>query len=313
MFQGPLFSSSPLAGAKELHSVIKLGTSSWNYPGWKGLVYLYDYPSEKSFKENSLKEYASYPLFKTVGIDSSHYSPLTAKILKSYASQVPEDFSWVSKVWERITIHNYPSHARYGGVAGKKNSDFLNADLFKDRVLSELNAEEVLKRHGPMVFQFQQMSREVLASFPEKLAFFLSQLPRDFQYAVEIRNKELLTKEYIQALNLAGATHCFSHWSYMPGLKDQMIVAATAGGLNAPFFVARLLTPLNVRYQDAVERFKPYDQIIERQTVLREDLSILFKRAMERQVVCYVLVNNRLEGCSPQTILEISNNLSAEL
>ena len=31
-----------------------LGTSSWKYPGWRGLVYQQDYASEKEFKQKCL-------------------------------------------------------------------------------------------------------------------------------------------------------------------------------------------------------------------------------------------------------------------
>ena len=49
---------------------VRFGTSTWNYPGWKGLVYQQDYPASGAVAE-MLEEYARYPLFGTVGIDAS--------------------------------------------------------------------------------------------------------------------------------------------------------------------------------------------------------------------------------------------------
>ncbi|HZA92615.1 MAG TPA: hypothetical protein VE420_08305, partial [Gemmatimonadales bacterium] len=40
------------------------GTSTWNYPGWQGLVYHKDYGS-KGAATRMLEEYAAFPLFRT--------------------------------------------------------------------------------------------------------------------------------------------------------------------------------------------------------------------------------------------------------
>ena len=56
--------------------LIRFGTSSWTYPGWKGLVYHRDYGG-KGTAAPMLAEYSEFPLFRTVGIDSSFYGPPT--------------------------------------------------------------------------------------------------------------------------------------------------------------------------------------------------------------------------------------------
>ncbi len=283
---------------------IKFGTSTWTYPGWKGLIYFNDYRSEKQFKSESLGEYCKCPLFKTVGIDSSFYSPLTEKLLLHYAGLVPEDFRWVSKVWERITIPAYPRHARYGKLAGQNNPQFLDAKLFIERVLAPFVHPEIGKHAGPFVFQFPTIANDLLTklSFLERLNNFLGELPKDFRYAVELRNPGLLTEKYFRLLNDHGATHCFNHWNFMPSLKDQMLLAANAGGLVADFYVARLLTPRGVDYAGAVKLFTPYDKIKKPNPEARDHAAILVKRAIERKADAYIIVNNRLEGHSPGTI-----------
>jgi len=108
---------------------IRFGTSSWAYEGWRGLVYQRTYPRSR-FSQDTLEEYAAYgndgiPLFRTVGIDHSFYRPASAAQLAHYASQVPEDFRFCSKVWEDITIPAYAHLPRYGAKAGKpKIHDF---------------------------------------------------------------------------------------------------------------------------------------------------------------------------------------------
>jgi len=294
--------------ANKLPKNILFGTSSWTYPGWQGSIYQDSYKDEKDLKARCLSEYSKFPWFRTVGIDSSFYGPLRENTIERYASMVPKDFCWVSKVWEQITVPVFPKHKRYGKKAGLKNSDFLNPALFIETVLAPYKKSSLEHHAGPFVFQFQHLDspfKEKPEIFFEKLNYFLKNLPEDFQYAVEIRNKEFLNHEYFNILNSNAATHCFNHWSYMPGLKSQMLAAASAGGLKAPFYVSRLLTPLGLNYKQAVSKFQPYKEISKPNMEMRSDIGKLIKRAIKKSVKTYIIVNNRSEGHSPGTISEI--------
>ena len=289
---------------EKLSPLIHFGGSSWTYPGWKGLIYHKEYRSEKAFTQNTFEEYANFPLFRTVGIDRFFYSPPKVKLLQEYAEQSPEDFKWVSKVWERITVPEFPKHPRYGQSAGKKNSDFLNADLFCSEVLAPYEKAKVQEKTAPFVFQFPWIAAHLLGAdeFIDRLGGFLNQLPKSFQYATEIRNREFLAPKYFEVLNNSGATHCFNHWTNMPALAIQMKRAAEAGGLKAPFYVSRILTPHGLSYQQAVKKFEPYEKVQQPNPDMRRDVVRLIKRALERKVTAFVIVNNRSEGNSPMTI-----------
>ncbi|MBX7144379.1 MAG: DUF72 domain-containing protein [Oligoflexia bacterium] len=293
---------------------IFFGTSSWNYPGWKGLVYKRTYKSKAEFSRSALEEYSHFPAFTCVGVDHAFYRPPPLEQLQGYVKQTPDTFRWLCKVWERITIPKYPTHPRYGENRGKVNPDFLNAELFSQEVLASYAADmSVQKRTGPFIFQFPTINQKVLKreEFFERLAAFLQHIPREFQYAVEIRNREYLSTEYFKLLNeFEHVTHCFNHWYIMPALIDQMRCAAEAGGIRAPFYVARALTPLGVKYEEAVKLFSPYDTIKQENQTMRADLARLVHRALETQRSAYVLVNNRAEGCAPLTIMAVQASLA---
>lgn len=300
--------------AAQLPENICFGTSSWTYPGWQGLIYHDSYKNEADLKKRSLTEYARFPWFRTVGIDSSFYGPLSSATMRRYAEQLPSNFQWVQKAWEAITIPEFAALKRYGPRAGKVNPDFLNADLFCERVLGPCGEPDLQPHIGPFVFQFQALQNctpESAAAFVERLGGFLAQLPKQFHYATEIRNREILAPAYFTTLNKYGATHCFNHWTAMPPLIDQMRAAAEAGGIDAPFYVARILTPLGVRYEDAVKRFSPYDRLQTPIPQLRQDLVRLGLRALKRNVRLFILVNNRAEGCAPLTISQTGAELVA--
>ena len=79
---------------------IHLGTSSWSFPGWTGLVYA---PrngkpaTEQVLARHGLAAYARHPLFRTVSLDRTFYAPLTVDEFAHYAAQVPDGFRFVVK------------------------------------------------------------------------------------------------------------------------------------------------------------------------------------------------------------------------
>src|SRR5690606_35219926 len=54
--------------AGDLPASLRLGTSSWTFPGWAGLVYDREAP-ERVLTHEGLTAYAAHPLFRTVCID----------------------------------------------------------------------------------------------------------------------------------------------------------------------------------------------------------------------------------------------------
>ena len=204
--------------------LIKFGTSTWTYEGWQGLVYHRQYAKTK-FSQECLGEYCQYlyqgePLFRTVGNDSTFYRPPSANQLRRYLNQIPEGFEMCFKVWEELTIPTYAKQARYGPRAGQPNPRFIDAQLFKDFVLTPYREAKFEPHTGPFLFEFQRhgMSTE---EFVGKLDGFFAQLPKDFRYAVEIRNAGLLGPLYHDMLSQHGVAHVYNHWSYMPPLVEQ--------------------------------------------------------------------------------------------
>ncbi len=81
--------------AARLNPRIRLGASTWSYPGWAGIVWDEGPYSEAVLAKNGLTAYAQHPLLRCVGIDRSFYRPLTEGQYARYAGQVPDDFRFV--------------------------------------------------------------------------------------------------------------------------------------------------------------------------------------------------------------------------
>ena len=295
-----------------ISSSVRFGTSTWTYEGWKGQVYLKDYP-KGSFTKHCLAEYWQFlyngsPLFRTVGNDSTFYRPPTSLQLRAYRDQMPDQAEMCFKVWEEITVPVFAAHPRYGLKAGKPNPRFLDAQLFKDLVLAPFWEAQFQDCAGPFLFEFQRHDLSI-AEFCSKLDGFFGQLPNEFKYAVEIRNAGLLGPEYRTVLETHGVAHVYNHWSYMPPLAEQH--KRQQETFTAPFTVFRLLTPLRMSYEQAKQQAAPYTKIVAELQEMRRDTVALIRQSIAKTKPAYVLVNNRSEGNAPKTIQGLADLLES--
>jgi uncharacterized protein YecE (DUF72 family) len=285
--------------AEALPDNIRFGTSTWTYDGWSGDVYHRPYRGVRPAQR--LEEYGRYPLFRTVGIDSAFYEPLSEATLEAYAKALPPDFPCVIKVWDRITARRYNLDRRWGNLGGQRNPDFLNAQLFADAVL--LPHRRAFQSHvGCFVFEFQTMrGKDVpdVGDWAEELHGFFSAIPDEFRYAVELRNPELLHDLHGAVLRQHGVAHVFNSWTDMPPIGAQLDLPWT---FSADFTVARALLKPGRKYEDAVRLFEPYERIQEPLPDLRRDLMRLMAEAVRRRIEALIVVNNRAEGNAPGTI-----------
>src|SRR5687768_5452928 len=81
---------------------VYLGTSSWSFPGWQGLVWQGQHTAP-SLSRDGLPAYGALGLFRTVGIDRSFYAPMSSDEFAAYALQVPADFRFLVKAPALVT------------------------------------------------------------------------------------------------------------------------------------------------------------------------------------------------------------------
>jgi uncharacterized protein YecE (DUF72 family) len=281
-----------------------VGTSSWKYEGWLGMLYTPERywtrgrVSRAKFEKNCLSEYAE--VFKTVCLDAGYYQFPSAAMLDTIFSQVPGDFRLSLKVTEEITVKRFSSLPRYGTRAGTANEHFLDADLFVGSFLGPL--EGYRPQIGAIIFEFSPFQTgewERGLQFVEALDGFLGRLPRGWDFAVEVRNPILLNPEYFRVLRRHGVAHTFNSWSRMPPIDEQL---ALPESFTAEFAAARFLLKPGRTYEQAVEKFQPYREVKEPYLQARESLKDLLTAKPGRPPRRWIYVNNRLEGCSLWTI-----------
>lgn len=293
-----------------------IGTSSWKYPGWRGMLYdesRYVYRGKfavSRFEKNCLSEYAE--VFKTVCVDGAYYKFPDENYLTGLVSQVPEDFQFAFKVTDAITIKKFSNLPRFGERAGKLNEHFLDARLFERAFLNP--CEPFRKNIGLLMFEFSRFypsDYEHGCDFVADLDKFLGTLPKGWPYGIEMRNQHWLQQDYFQCLAKHGAAHVFNSWEAMPPISAQMDMPGSR--TNPALTAARFLLKPGRKYAEAVKTFEPYDRVQEPNNDARAAGANLIKQgksAVGKNTLIYV--NNRLEGNALETINAMLERATAQ-
>jgi len=292
--------------AARLPARIRLGTSSWSFPGWDGLVYA-GRRSANELSRDGLVAYAQHPLLRAAGIDRTFYAPLDAAGFARHAAQVPGGFRFLVKASQLCT---FPALREGGGPgAVRPNPRFLDASFARDQVVAPA-VEGLGLRLGALLFQFPPLSRAETREpgrFAERLAAFLTALPPGPPYAVEIRNRELLVPGYAAALEASGAAHGFTVHPSMPPLEAQAEVLPVEA---QPALVVRWMLGHGRGYEEARDLYAPFDQMAAPDPESRASISALVARAVRAGREGLVVVNNKAEGSSPLSIVELARAIA---
>ena len=290
--------------ARRIPARVRFGTSSWSFPGWKGLVYSRG-ATETSLAREGLREYAQHPLLRTVGIDRSYYAPIPDEDLRRYASQLPAGFLACTKAPALVTSAELP------GRDGGANPEFMSARRLIDDLLAPFE-RSFAAYAGPFILEFPPVRAAAgLDSrlFVRALDRLLGALPPRFRYAVELRNRHFLTPDYARVLATHGAGHVYNYWSAMPMPGDQTAIVPPE---SLPFAVVRLLLAPGTWYDDQRARFRPFNRIVAEDGTMRAQAVSIARRVAAMDRDAFLLVNNKAEGSSPLTVMGLARLLADE-
>lgn len=297
--------------AQRLPGELRLGTSSWSFPGWRGIVYE-DFATQARLARSGLAAYARHPLLRTVGLDRTYYAALNVEDYATYAAQVPPDFRFLVKAPEALTIARYPKHERHGARQGSDNATFLDAAWAEDALVGPA-CEGLGDALGVILFQMPPQPAWALGGrerFAERLARFLGALPVGPVYAVELRTEKLLGDAYAQALESAGAVHCFNVHPTMP---DVALQATTIDPARGPALVVRWMLGGDQRYEAARERYRPFDALVDEDPSARTSIAELCADAARRGRPAYCVINNKAEGSAPLSAFKLAAEIATQL
>jgi uncharacterized protein YecE (DUF72 family) len=286
-----------------------LGTSSWTFPGWSGILWDHEASASQLAREG-LAAYAKHPVLRTVGIDRTFYAPIPASAFAEYAAQVPDGFRFLVKAHDVCTMARFPTHERYGAHRGQANDRFLHAAYAAEAVVAPF-VEGLGDKAGPLVFQFPPQDPQTLggpARFVERLHAFFAALPKGPLYAVEVRNEELLTEGFAQALSDVGVSPVLAVWRDMPPVAQQ---AKRTRAFEARALVVRWMLPPNLGYEEARARYAPFDKLVDEDVPTRDVLARVCLAAERRGKAAFVTINNKAEGSAPLSAIRLAERIVA--
>jgi len=252
---------------------IRIGTSAFTASGW-----------EHSFYPKGMKpaDYLTFyaTKFDTVEVDSTFYRTPSDSTVKGWDAKTPTGFLFAAKVPQIIT------HEKVLLDCEAEFSEFL-------KVMDSLG-----EKLGPLLLQFGYFNKKAFVGvndFLARLKPFLKKLPKDHKFAVEIRNKNWLVPQFVEALRERGVALALIDQSWMP--------RATAwfekfDPITADFTYVRWLGDR----KGIEQQTKVWDRIIvDRRGELSEWAEILGK-VHKRKIQILAFANNHFAGFGPGTI-----------
>ncbi|QSI31232.1 DUF72 domain-containing protein [Variovorax sp. RKNM96] len=299
--------------ASALSPNLRLGTSSWSYPGWANLVWDGEY-AETVLSKNGLSALAQHPLFRTVSLDRNFYRALTASQYARYAAMVPADFRFVVKAPSLVTDATVRDES---GRGTQVNPVFLNSEIAIQEFVQPA-LEGLGDRIGALVFQLSPIPSQLLADQPALLARIgemlealpgLKQVAPDAVIAVEVRDPQLLCPAFADMLRSVGATFCMGLHAKMPPIEDQlpMLRALWPGPLVCRWNLHRRHGRFG--YEDAEKLYGPFDKIVDPDPETRAALAKVIAGTTRAGQNAFVTVSNNAEGCAPLTIASLARDI----
>jgi uncharacterized protein YecE (DUF72 family) len=287
--------------ARQLPPGVRLGTSSWHFPGWRGIVWA-DTVAPGDLSRQGLTAYSQHPLFSSVGVDRSFYAPLSSRQYAAYAEQVPENFRFVVKAPSLLTSQWLPGD---GGFRGGNNPQFLDAKYALEQFVEPVR-EGLGSKAGQLLFQFSPLGR-TLTRAPERfiaqLQEFLGRLPQGPLYAVEVRDDRIINRRFFASLKEVGVRYCVGVHPRMPPVAAQ---AAAMSGFGSGPLLIRWNLKAGYSYEEARTRFTPFDQLLDEDSATRDSIAQLCMATVSAGHECTIITNNKAEGSAPLTLVKLA-------
>jgi uncharacterized protein YecE (DUF72 family) len=287
-----------------------LGTSSWHFPGWAGLVWDREYP-EATLSRQGLAAYAQHPLLRTVSLDRAFYRPLDAATYRRLAAQVGEDFRFLVKAPSAVSDAVLRSEG--SGAPMEPNPLFLEPQAALDLCVRPA-LEGLGGKLGVLVFQVSPLPRRWLQ--PDALLQPLEALwravvpalPATVRVALELRDAATLTPALAALLKAHGVAWCLGLHDRMPAIDDQLPMqrAMWPGDL-----VCRWNLQRGLRYTQAKASWEPFDRLQGPDLPTRATLARVLRGTLGAGHSAFVIVNNKAEGSAPLSVLELARLLLA--
>jgi len=281
-------------------SKLRIGTCSWRFPSWAGIVYSapegIDHLAEYARRHDSVE--VDRWFWSLLG-DGEPRLPEPSDV-EAYRRAVPVGFRFTVKAPDALTLtHHRP---RSKGDPLVPNPHFLSPDLFA-RFLARL--EPLGETLGPIILQFGYLNRQhigVQVDLLDRLGDFLGWVPKKHEYAVEIRNPRWLDGRHFEFIASHGLVPVLLQGYWMPPVADVYRESREIID-RCRTVVIRLHGPDREGMEE--QTGKRWDTLVVRRDQELREVVGMVRELLDGGVDVYLNVNNHYEGCAPLTIERI--------
>lgn len=302
--------------ARRLPPRLHMGTSSWSFPGWQGLVWAGEH-SSSVLSQQGLPAYAQHPLLTSVCLDRSFYKPMSAEAYAAYAEQVPADFRFMVKA---PALFSDAAERDAQGRVQRLNPHWLDPALALEQFIEPVLAG-LGERTGALVIEISPLPPHLkrdMGALLARLARLLAALPRlsaltpDGVLAVEVRDVEWLTPALRDVLHDHGARYCLSVHPRLPPLEAQLplLRALWPGPFVGRWNLHRMHGAQG--YEQAKAGYAPFNRLVDEDVATRQTLARVLHATAHAGHAAYLCINNKAEGSAPLSVMALARQIVAE-
>jgi uncharacterized protein YecE (DUF72 family) len=266
---------------------LRLGTSSFSNPDWRGRFYPENLPPEQF-----LAHYAT--ILDTVEIDATWHAIPSRRTVEAWRDRVPSGFTFAVKAPRSIT------HDRYLQDCAEDWGRFLELmDVLGDK-------------RGPVLFQFQYVARghdseeyRTGREFRRRLEHFLTLLPEGTRFALEVRNRTWINDTFLDLLRKHGLALAFTAYQTMPEAAELL---RGPDPVTADFGYVRFLgnhTAMDnrvARAREVGERDRDWGELMVDKTEEMRGWISPIRTLLARVPEVFVYFNNHYAGYGPGSL-----------
>lgn len=252
---------------------LKVGCTGWSYRSWSGRFY------PKNLEQKRWLQFYS-SIFDITEVNSSFYRIPSSAVTRKWNNDTPCDFRFTLKFPKSIT---HDSRLNFEKCRDDYHSFIINLEPLKQKI-------SVLVFQLPPSLTFDECQT--------KLDIISKHLPNYFRYAIEGRHESWFEKNTLEYLRCK--KWCLV-WNEVPMVDNPAPV-------TTDFVYLRMIG-------DRIIPDDSYGKIVREQRPILEKWSSKIKKISENSDIkqAFVLLNNHLEGFSPNTANRFRGEMGLEM
>jgi uncharacterized protein YecE (DUF72 family) len=262
---------------------IRVGSCAWSFDDWRAVFYPTDLP-----ESHRLEFYAAH--FPTVEVDSTFHAAPNEETVRRWAEMTPASFRFTCKLPRQIT-----HICRLRDCAAE--------------LISFLRAIELLgsKLH---VILIQLPPSLTPADGKHTLRKFVTQLPRDFRFAIEFRHAGWHRPQFIRLMEKYRI--CWV-WADTTPLNERNLAPFEFLPCTTDLLYLRLLGDYTTKYDVDGGHMHRYEKLLWKREAALDSWSLKIQRHLADVRSIWAFAGNHFEGFAPETCQRLAERLGFDL